>query len=67
MKAMVDLATTISFVVAPVLAILNTIVIHSEHTPAEARPKAFMSTYAIIGIIFLCLFSFFFLWVRFIK
>ncbi|MEM9373828.1 MAG: divalent metal cation transporter [Planctomycetota bacterium] len=37
MKAMVDLATTLSFLTAPVLALMNYLVV-TRHTPGEARP-----------------------------
>jgi len=61
MGFMVDLATTISFVTAPVLAMLNFRVISQKHLPQEARPKKWLRIYAWIGIFFLTLFSIFYI------
>ncbi|MDZ7741232.1 MAG: Nramp family divalent metal transporter [Bacteroidota bacterium] len=57
MRFMVDLATTLSFITAPVLAIMNYKVITDKSIPSEAKPKPWLRTYAIIGIIFLSLFT----------
>ena len=61
MRFMVDLATTISFVTAPVLAILNFRVISDKHIPEFARPKPWLRIYAYVGIVFLTGFSLFYL------
>jgi Mn2+/Fe2+ NRAMP family transporter len=66
MRFMVDLATTISFVAAPVLAILNYKAVTHPNFPKEARPKKWLLVYAWIGMIFLSLFSVFYLIWRFI-
>ncbi len=57
MRFMVDLATTLSFVTAPVLAIMNYKVITGKSIPSEAKPKPWLRVYAIIGIIFLSMFT----------
>lgn len=57
MRFMVDMATTISFVTAPVLAIINFKVITHNHIPEFARPKKWLRIYAWLGIIFLSAFS----------
>ncbi|MBE0637033.1 MAG: divalent metal cation transporter [Bacteroidales bacterium] len=57
MRFMVDLATTISFVTAPVLAVINFKVITHKHIPDFARPKPWLRVYAWLGIIFLSVFS----------
>ncbi|MGK0367289.1 MAG: Mn2+/Fe2+ NRAMP family transporter [Thermoproteota archaeon] len=57
MKSLIDLATTISFVIAPVLAILNFMVINHKDIPTEFRQSAFLKKYSIFGIVFLSLFS----------
>ena len=64
MKFMVDLATTISFVTAPILAILNYLVVTNKHVPEEARPKPWLRIYAWVGIVFLTGFSIFFIFWR---
>jgi Mn2+/Fe2+ NRAMP family transporter len=61
MGFMVDVATTISFVTAPILAVLNYIVISHKHLPREARPKLWLRIYALIGIFFLTGFSLFYI------
>lgn len=63
---MVDLATTLSFITAPVLAFLNYKVVTSKHMPEEAVPGRFLRIYSWIGIIFLGLFSIVFLTWRFV-
>ena len=60
MGFMVDLATTISFVTAPVLAILNYRAITDKHVPEHARPKTWLKNYARVGIVFLSAFSIFY-------
>jgi Mn2+/Fe2+ NRAMP family transporter len=59
MKFMVDLATTISFVVAPILAILNYMSVTSKDF--KDKPKKWLIIYAWIGMIFMSLFSIFYL------
>lgn len=59
MKFMVDLATTISFVTAPLLAILNFWAMRSIDKEDQA-PK-WLIVYAWIGMVFLSLFSVFYL------
>jgi Mn2+/Fe2+ NRAMP family transporter len=67
MKYMVDLATTISFVTAPAIAILNYLVVTDKHVPQEAQPKPWLKIYAWIGIIFLTAFSLYFIYWRFFR
>ncbi len=68
MGFMVDLATTISFVTAPILAILNFRVIMHKHIPQEARPKKWLRIYAWAGLFFLTAFSVFYIvWEFFIH
>jgi Mn2+/Fe2+ NRAMP family transporter len=61
MGFMVDLATTISFVTAPILAILNFRVISDKHLPDFAKPAKWLRVYAWIGIVFLSAFSLFYI------
>ncbi|MBN2669405.1 MAG: divalent metal cation transporter [Bacteroidales bacterium] len=65
MTFMVDLATTISFVTAPVLAYLNYKAVMSKDMPEDAKPSKFLRIYAQLGIVFLSLFSLGFLYWRF--
>lgn len=62
MRFMVDLATSLSFLTAPVLAILNYRIANSTHMPAEARPGLFLKIWAWVGIVFLVSFTAYYLW-----
>ncbi len=61
MKKMVDFATTLSFVLGPVLAILNYMVVTSKFMPEDAKPKPFLKWYAIISMVLMSGFSLFFI------
>jgi Mn2+/Fe2+ NRAMP family transporter len=66
MRFMVDLATTLSFVTAPLLAILNYKVVTDKHMPEKFRPKPWLRIYAWVGIVFLSAFTIFYLVWKFI-
>ena len=66
MRTMVDIATTLSFVTAPLLAFLNYKAVTDKHVPEEARPKLWLKIYAWIGIIFLSAFTLVYLGWRFV-
>ena len=56
LKSLVDIATSISFVIAPIIAIVNFQLV--SHLPEEAaRPKLLMRILSYAGIIFLSAFS----------
>jgi Mn2+/Fe2+ NRAMP family transporter len=52
LRALVDLATTLSFLTAPVLAWLNFRAVNSERVPAEHRPTGAFRVLHIVGIVF---------------
>lgn len=54
--ALIDFATTVSFLAAPVIAWLNIKVLTSEHTPAEHRPRGALLVLAWAGFWFLVCF-----------
>lgn len=56
MKTMVDVATTLSFLTAPVLAAINYLVI-TRHAPTDARPGAAMRWLSLGSIVFLAVFA----------
>ena len=60
MRFMVDLATTLSFLTAPFLAIMNYRVVTDKHMPPEARPGKGMRIYSWSGMAFLTAFTFFY-------
>lgn len=66
MRFMVDLATTLSFITAPVLAIMNYKVVTDKHMPSEARPKPWLKAWARTGIVFLSGFTLFYIVMRII-
>ena len=57
LKDLVDLATTLSFVIAPVIAFINYRVIMSEQLSEEFKPKPWLKNLAIAGLVFLTLFA----------
>ncbi|NER12376.1 divalent metal cation transporter [Leptobacterium flavescens] len=57
MKLLVDIATILSFITAPFYAIINYKLITSKHTPKEWRPGLLLKTISILGILFLLVFS----------
>lgn len=61
MKQMVDVATIISFLAAPVLAILNYKAITSKSVPAEFRPGKLITSVSWLGIIYLIGFNLFYI------
>ena len=60
MRFMVDLATTLSFLTAPALAIMNYKVVTDKHMPLEDRPGRAMRIYSWAGMIFLTAFTLFY-------
>lgn len=62
MKKMVDLATTISFVTAPILATFSYVAVKSKYVPPQQRPQGLLNIMAISGLIFLYLFTGFYLY-----
>ena len=61
MRFLVDLATLLSFMTAPFLAILNYKLIYNVDFPEKYRPSPYIKSLAIFGITFLILFSFIFI------
>ncbi len=53
MAILVQIATVLSFLTAPFYAIVNYILIKSEHTPVDFRPNLFLRIWSILGILFL--------------
>lgn len=57
LKSLVDLATVVSFVIAPLAAYLNYRVIFSEEVPEDKRPSKQLKNLAIAGLVFLSAFT----------
>ena len=61
MSLLIKIATILSFITAPFYAIINYKLISSKHTPKKWRPSKQMHILSILGIIFLIVFSLWFL------
>ena len=66
MKQMVDFATTLSFVLAPVLAFLNYKVVTHDHMPQSAKPKGLYRYYALLSLLIMTVFSVYFVYWKFL-
>jgi Mn2+/Fe2+ NRAMP family transporter len=67
MRFMVDLATTLSFITAPVLAYLNIRVVTHGHMPGSAKPEKWLRIWAWSGFVLLTAFTVFYLLYRIIH
>lgn len=67
LKGLIDLATILSFAVAPFLGILTFRAILHPSVPGEYRPGSFLKALAVVSICFLGAFFLFFLYYRFIR
>lgn len=65
LKALVDLATTISFMIAPLIAIMNFKLVTGKNISQEARPGLWMRLLSWSGILFLLLFALYFAYLKF--
>ncbi len=65
-KLLIDLATTISFLIAPVIAVINYRLVTRDEFPVDARPGVLMRGLSVLGILFLTGFSLFFIVTKFI-
>jgi Mn2+/Fe2+ NRAMP family transporter len=65
MLDLIDTVTVLSFVAAPVFAILNYSVIFGKDFPLEYRPSTFIKVLSWVGILFLVGFSAYFLILKF--
>jgi Mn2+/Fe2+ NRAMP family transporter len=62
--ALVDLATTLSFLTAPVLSYFNHRAIHAEEVPKDLQPGAAMTAWSWVAIILQAAFAAYFLWLK---
>jgi len=61
---LVDIATTLSFLIAPVVAIANFRLVTNKDFPQAARPKAWLRILSILGIVFLSAFCLVFIYIK---
>jgi hypothetical protein len=61
-KSLIDFATSLSFVTAPLLAVLNHRAILGAEVPAAARPGRALIAYSAVGIAFLAAMALGWIW-----
>ena len=64
LKTLVDFATTMSFVIAPVIAIFNFRLVTGKFLNKDSHPSGFLKGLSIAGIIFLIVFAILFIMTR---
>jgi Mn2+/Fe2+ NRAMP family transporter len=67
MRALVDVATVLAFLTAPLVAVLNFRVVRAPHVPAAGRPGPALVALSWAGIAFLAGFGIFWLKVRWLS
>jgi len=65
LKELVDFATVLSFVIAPIIAIFNFRLVTGKYLEKSFQPSTILRILSFIGIIFLSAFALFFLTVKF--
>lgn len=63
--ALVDLATTLSFLTAPVLSFFNHRAVHAAEVPKHLQPSAAMTAWSWVAIALQAAFALYFLWFKF--
>jgi len=63
-KVLIDLATTISFLIAPFVAIVNLILVQERYVGREAVPPLWMRILSYAGILFLIGFACFYIYIK---
>ena len=64
LKSLVDLATTISFLIAPIIAIVNFKLVTGVLMPEGTKPKPWLRGLSWSGLVFLTGFAVYFIWVK---
>ncbi len=65
--ALVDLATTLSFVTAPVLSFFNHRAVFGDEVPPAMRPSPAMRLWSLAGIALQSAFALYFFWIKFAR
>jgi Mn2+/Fe2+ NRAMP family transporter len=63
--ALVDLATTLSFLTAPMLAFFNHRAVHAPEVPRDQQPGPGMTAFSWVSIVLQAAFALYFLWFKF--
>jgi len=67
LKELVDFATVLSFVIAPIIAIFNFRLVTGKFLDKESQPSIILKILSFAGIIFLSGFAIFFLLMKFLS
>lgn len=67
LKILVDLATTMSFLIAPVIAIVNYKLVTGSHLKEEDKPRLWLRVLSWLGIVFLTGFAIYYVKIRFFS
>ena len=67
LKELVDFATVLSFVIAPIIAIFNFRLVTGNFLDKESQPSIILKILSFAGIIFLSGFAIFFLLMKFLS
>lgn len=67
MRELIDFATTLSFIVAPIFALLNYLTISGKDVPKDLRPSGAIRLLSLFGFVFLCGFSIWFIYLKFLS
>ena len=65
LKELVDFATVLSFIIAPVIAIFNFRLVTGKFLDMNSQPSSYLKILSFAGIVFLILFAFLFIITRF--
>ncbi len=65
-KLLIDIATTLSFLIAPFIAVANYILVTNKFVSKEAVPPLWMRILSYAGILFLSGFALFYIYVKFL-
>ena len=65
LKELVDFATVLSFIIAPVIAIFNFRLVTGKFLDVNSQPSSYLKILSFAGIVFLILFAFLFIITRF--
>lgn len=63
-KTLIDLATTISFLIAPLVAVANMTLVTEKYISPEAVPPRWLKLLSYGGLVFLTGFALFFVWIK---
>jgi len=67
MGQLITIATVVAFVSAPVLALINYLVMNGKTIDQEHKPSPLMKTWSLLSISCLFIFSAWYVWISFIK